>query len=60
MHVVRGGGLLRILQRHTQEVVLRQIHGHAELHLLEAEDTQTTLSVFWVRPHTRGYPSRCF
>ena len=22
--------------------------------------TRTRLSVFWVRPHTRGCPSRCF
>jgi hypothetical protein len=24
------------------------------------DSARTTLSMFWVRPHTRGYPSRCF
>jgi hypothetical protein len=28
--------------------------------LRECAEATVGLSVFWVRPHTRGYPSRCF
>jgi hypothetical protein len=28
--------------------------------LAQTDVVEPTLSVFWVRPHTRGCPSRCF
>jgi hypothetical protein len=43
-------------------LVLRQ-HPSLQRFDLEPEDTSSTrirVSVFWVRPHTRGCPSRCF
>jgi hypothetical protein len=37
--IVRGGGLFGVLQRHSWEAVLHQVHGHPQLHVLEVEDS---------------------
>jgi hypothetical protein len=39
---VWSGGLPGVLTRHTWKALLRQIHGHAKLHLSKAKDARTT------------------